>query len=252
MHGDLRYARSDDPSTAWAYHPSTFPEGGDSWYRNGTYNNPVLGNYAFHTFLHETGHALGLKHGQESGVYGAMTAAHDSMEYSVMTYRSYVGDPLGGGYANETWGYAQSLMMYDIAALQYMYGANYSTNSGNTTYTWSSTTGAMSVNGVNQGTPGGNRIFMTVWDGGGTDTYDFSNYSTNLNVSPGPWRMDHHLRRSTCSPRRVRRWFAFRGRQHRKCPPVPGQHRFIDRKCDRRLRRRHADRQPGREHSQRK
>ena len=30
---------------------------------------------------------------------------------------------------------------------------------------------------------------MTVWDGGGTDTYDFSNYTTNLtvNLSPGEW-----------------------------------------------------------------
>ena len=32
-----------------------------------------------------------------------------------------------------------------------MYGANYNTNSGNTVYTWSATTGEMSVNGVGQG-----------------------------------------------------------------------------------------------------
>jgi VCBS repeat-containing protein len=32
-------------------------------------------------------------------------------------------------------------------------------------------------------------IFQTVWDGGGHDTYDFSNYTTNLTVSldPGGW-----------------------------------------------------------------
>ncbi len=32
-------------------------------------------------------------------------------------------------------------------------------------------------------------IFTTIWDGGGTDTYDFSNYTTNLNVNlqPGGW-----------------------------------------------------------------
>ena len=80
-------------------------------------------------------------------------------------------------------------MMYDIAALQQMYGANYTTNSGNTVYTWSPTTGEMSINGVGQGAPGGNRIFLTVWDGGGNDTYDFSNYTTNLtvNLQPGGW-----------------------------------------------------------------
>jgi hypothetical protein len=31
--------------------------------------------------------------------------------------------------------------MYDIAAIQAMHGANYNTNSGNTVYSWSSTTG---------------------------------------------------------------------------------------------------------------
>jgi Ca2+-binding RTX toxin-like protein len=47
----------------------------------------------------------------------------------------------------------------------------------------------MFVNGVGQGTPGGNRIFLTVWDGGGQDTYDFSNYTTDLtiNLQPGEW-----------------------------------------------------------------
>ncbi len=34
---------------------------------------------------------------------------------------------------------------------------------------------------------GGNRIFATIWDGGGTDTYDLSAYSTDLtlNLQPG-------------------------------------------------------------------
>lgn len=189
VHADLRYARSSLPSTAWAYYPSSWPEGGDSWYRTGTYDTPVLGDYAYHTFLHETGHALGLMHGHETNVFGPMTPAHDSMEYSVMTYRSFVGDPLSGGYSNETWGYAQSLMMYDIAAVQHMYGANYGTQSGNTTYSWSTTTGEQFINGVGQGAPGGNRIFQTIWDGGGIDTYNFSNFATNLTVdlAPGAW-----------------------------------------------------------------
>src|SRR5262245_13797276 len=79
-HADLRYAGSDAPSTAWAYYPSTKPSGGDSYYNvsNHYYDAPVRGDYAWHTFLHETGHALGLKHGHEKNVYGALPAAHDS------------------------------------------------------------------------------------------------------------------------------------------------------------------------------
>jgi hypothetical protein len=191
--GDLRYADSDSPSTAWAYYPSAGEWGGDSWYRKSgqygaLYDSPQLGSYAYHTFLHETGHALGLKHGQETNVYGALPAAHDSMEYSVMTYRSYVGHA-SAGYTNEIWGYAQSLMQNDIAALQYMYGANFAYNSGDTVYTWSATTGQMSIDGAAQAAPGANRIFRTIWDGGGTDTYDFSNYATDLaiDLNPGAW-----------------------------------------------------------------
>ena len=37
--------------------------------------------------------------------------------------------------------FAQSLMMLDIAAIPYMYGANFNHNSGNTVYTFSTTTG---------------------------------------------------------------------------------------------------------------
>ena len=193
VHADLRYADSDATQTAWAYYPSTGAWGGDVWVRKsgeyGTlYNSPVKGNYAWTTYLHETGHAMGLKHGHETDVYGALPLAHDSMEYSVMTYKSYVGGPTDG-YTNETWGYAQTLMMLDVAALQYMYGANFNTNSSNSVYTWSATTGQMFINGVGQGAPGGNRIFMNVWDGGGADTFDFSNYTTNLqvNLNPGEW-----------------------------------------------------------------
>ena len=80
-------------------------------------------------------------------------------------------------------------MEYDIAALQYMYGANYNTNNGNTIYSWNPNTGQELINGVAQTAPGGNTIFMSIWDGGGTDTYDFSKYTTNLsiNLQPGSW-----------------------------------------------------------------
>jgi serralysin len=188
QHADLRFAMSDKPNTAWAYLPSTAAEGGDAWFNNssGSYKSPAKANYAYFTIMHETGHSLGLEHAHEHFV---MPSSRDSLEYTVMSYRSYVGASTTTGYTNETWGYTQSLMMYDIAALQHMYGANFSTYSGNTTYSWSPTTGEMFISGVGQGTPGGNKILQTVWDGGGVDTYSFSNYKTNLKIDlrPGNW-----------------------------------------------------------------
>jgi len=192
QHADIRLAESDKPSTAWAYYPTTAAPGGDAWFNNtkGYFDNPVLGTYAYAAFVHELGHALGLKHPHEaSGSFGAMPLDKDSLEYSVMSYRSYIGQSTSGGYTNPSGSYPQSLMMYDIAALQKMYGANFNTNSGNTTYRWSPSTGEMLVNGVGQGAPAANKIFLTIWDGGGSDTYDFSNYTTGVTVDlrPGQW-----------------------------------------------------------------
>src|ERR671917_1675522 len=128
-HADLRFGMSDKPSTAWAYFPSTSASGGDAWFNNssGIYDTPRQGNYAAATFIHEIGHALGLEHAHEAFI---MPLDRDSMEYTIMSYRSYVGASATTGYMNETWGYAQTLMMYDVAALQHMYGANFATNRG--------------------------------------------------------------------------------------------------------------------------
>jgi serralysin len=191
QHATLRYAESDSPSTAWAYYPSTSVQGGDAWFNNSShyYDAPMPGNYAYLTILHETGHALGLKHAHEvNGSFGAVPLEYDSLEYTVMSYRSYVGGPTTG-YTLGSTSYPQTLMMLDIAAIQTTYGANYNTNASNTVYSWSPTTGEMFIDGTGQGAPAGNRVFMTIWDGGGQDTYDFSNYTGNLsiNLQPGQW-----------------------------------------------------------------
>ncbi|WP_457092038.1 M10 family metallopeptidase [Microvirga sp. P5_D2] len=189
QHADLRYAQSNTPYTAWGYFPSSFDFGGDVWLNKASkeYNDPIKGTYAFITIVHETGHALGLEHPHEGATI--MPLARDTMEYTVMSYRSYNGASVSGGYDNEKWGYSQSLMMFDIAAIQHMYGANYATNSGNTTYAWLPTTGEMLINGHGQRAPGANRVFQTVWDGGGIDTYNFSRYSSALSIdlNPGAW-----------------------------------------------------------------
>jgi serralysin len=100
--------------------------------------------------LHELGHSLGLKHPHDSG--GAlpnMSGEHGSSEYTVMSY-------------GHTWDHPQSYMQYDIAALQELYGADFTINGGNIVYTWSSQTGGAFVNRFGQGTSVINKVFMTI------------------------------------------------------------------------------------------
>lgn len=189
----IRAANSGDAGTAYAFYPSNAVTGGDTFFGNtydGTSNslkNPVAGNYAWHTMIHELGHSLGLKHGHETGGPGntAVPAAYNSIEFTVMTYSSYIGDNTGG-YDYEQWGAPQTYMMIDILALQTMYGADFTVNSGNTVYTWDPTNGNSYVAGALAIDPGGNRIFSTIWDGDGVDTYDLSNYTTNLRLDLRP------------------------------------------------------------------
>lgn len=181
----IRFANSSDPETAYAFPPDYDELAGDAFF-GGSGRFPVAGNYDYQTTLHELGHTLGLKHGHEKIDHGALPANVDSLEYSVMTYRSYIGGPTDG-YTNERIGYPQTYMMLDIAALQYLYGADFTTNADATIYHWSPRSGEMTVNGEVALTPGDNRIFSTIWDGGGVDTYDLSAYGTDMviNLAPG-------------------------------------------------------------------
>lgn len=187
----LQFAKSDATGTAWAYAPARSEKGGDVWFSNAgdLVGDAQPGNYAWFTMLHEVGHALGLKHPHEAeGAFSAMPKDRDSVEYSVMSYRSFVGAK-GMAYGNDDDSYPQSLMMYDIAALQEMYGANYGFRDTDTTYVWSAKAGQLTVNGVAEAQPLGNKVFLTVWDGGGTDTYSFAGYrkSLKIDLAPGAW-----------------------------------------------------------------
>jgi serralysin len=182
---EMRYAMSSQANpTAYGYYPSEDETGGDVWLGTSepSYLKPRAGNDAWLGTIHETGHALGLKHGQtsESG-FPAMPASRDSLEYSVMTYDTFVGDD-GNSWKYEKWGAPQTFMMADIAALQYLYGADYSVQSGNTVYSWKPGSGDTFVNGVKAIDAGGDVIFATIWDGGGNDTYDLSAYASNVDI----------------------------------------------------------------------
>lgn len=201
---DLTVGMADLTGGGRAFQPGTGRRAGDVWF-DGNPTNPnrfeniLKGDNDWRVVIHEIGHAMGLRHPHEAEVgdlsQTVIPAAQDSMEFSVMTYRMYpnatdLGDTTYPQ-SVETYGYAQSLMMYDIAALQAMYGANFgaAAKNGNTAYTFSSTTGEMFIDGVGQGVPGANRLFLTIWDGGGVDTYNLSNYTTSVTIdlTPGSW-----------------------------------------------------------------
>jgi serralysin len=172
-------------TSAWGYRPNTNngENGGDAWYNvsypNAIYNTPDMGNLSYVTIMHELGHQLGLKHPFQTQNFGPTPAEVDNRNYTVMSY-------------NKIGGSVQSFMQKDIAALQHMYGADFTTNAGDSTYKWNPSTGEMTINGATgRGAPTVNKVLMTLWDGGGNDTYDFSNYTTALKVdlNPGAWSL---------------------------------------------------------------
>ncbi len=192
-HAQLRFAntRSESLETAEV---ADFPGGnltatrdddGDIWFgpNYGKYLYPKAGTYGWATHLHEIGHGLGLKHPHDDAGWLRIVAEEwDWLEYSVMSYRSHENDDVEGSYVNEYGGFPQTFMMNDIAALQYLYGANYEINAGDTVYSWRPWSGTTMVDGKVAIEPESNRIFATIWDGGGTDTYDLGTYRSDLSL----------------------------------------------------------------------
>ena len=205
-HAIHRFANTTAVGSAYGNFPSDWFAAGDKWFNLGQpyYSTAQIGNWGAATIMHEIGHTMGLKHGHQDYTFvnlsgnlhvsgsrfgtEALPSSHDGQAYSLMTYRGWIGQTTIS-FQGDAYNQPQTYMQDDIAALQYLYGANYNTNSGDTTYTFSITTGEMLVNGVSQGVPTANIVFRTVWDGGGNDTYDLSNYTTPLSIDlrPGAW-----------------------------------------------------------------
>ena len=210
VHGNIRISQTSSSleASAEGNFPGSDASDGDIWFGQTNqpfYLTPQIGNWGQATFMHEIGHTMGLKHGHQdytpydltiggyldgpAPFYGsaALPADHDGQAWSLMTYRSDPGNDVV--FEGDEFNQPQTYMQDDIAALQYLYGANFHTNETDSVYTFSATTGEMFINGVSQGVPDGNKVFRTIWDGNGNDTYDFSNFTgdESVDLRAGGW-----------------------------------------------------------------
>ncbi|WP_289296705.1 M10 family metallopeptidase C-terminal domain-containing protein [uncultured Reyranella sp.] len=163
-------------------------------------SDQLYGNDSFATIIHEIGHAMGLKHPFEPFPNGAISADRSNIEFTVMSYSSFLSGEVSVN-ANTIAPNGSSVsgyMMYDIAALQAMYGANFAKGKTDTTpaeksvYTWSNSTGQQYINGEeapDTGTTETHKIFQTVWTQGADTTYDLSNFNGDQydDLRAGQW-----------------------------------------------------------------
>jgi Ca2+-binding RTX toxin-like protein len=179
--GDIRVALTSVFSSGVAgaaYYPTSLPVGGDVWLSSSymASNSALPGTGGFSTFIHELGHALGLSHPLNNP-----TVASFSQQLSVMSYNDWPNNlvrtvtDLGGGSFQFSYDplTPSTPSIVDIAAIQYLYGANTTYNAGDTTYTFSSTI----------------PFLKTLWDAGGNDTISIGNFSTDcvINLNAGQY-----------------------------------------------------------------
>ena len=134
------------------------------------------GSYYYLTFTHELGHALGLKHPHDSrypydvfpGVQNSADGGDNGLNagpWTVMTYNDKTANN-GVSPSTESYsGFLTGLGAFDIASVQYLYGANLGTNTGNDIYTMSDLNG-----------------FSCIWDNGGVDTISAFGMTSSVTI----------------------------------------------------------------------
>jgi serralysin len=118
------------------------PSGGDIWLNSSRFGDGGTGNLFLNSILHEIGHALGLSHSTFDG--GNSLAMEAQQNYTIL---SQVRDKYGTFEATK-------LQLYDISALQFLYGTAQDRNPDDTVYSFGST-----------------ETIESIWDTGGHDTF---------------------------------------------------------------------------------
>ena len=173
------YRSATDGAGAYANYPGSTASGnvaGDLWLNNKYVSQTDLpfGSYDLYVVLHELGHAMGLDHPGDYNAAPGVTITYnnsaqfvqDSNQYSVMSYFAAVATEPD---APDT--YADTLMLYDIYAVQQLYGVNSATRAGNDTYGFHSSVGGTYDFATNTDP------LLCIWDGAGRDTLDLSGFS---------------------------------------------------------------------------
>ncbi|MFU8905790.1 M10 family metallopeptidase C-terminal domain-containing protein [Proteus sp. DFP240708] len=162
----------------------TYFEGLDDWvflYKNnndnGHINNPEktlgLGSAIRKTIIHEIGHSLGLSHTFTSDSE-LPDIEENSLKYSIMAYEKPKKE-----YADFGVNYPMNPLLLDTYLIQKLYGKNMTTRTGDTIYGFNSNTerdfySLHSTDDV---------LVSCIWDAGGNDTLDFSQYNVNQKIN---------------------------------------------------------------------
>ncbi len=131
--------------------------------------------------MHELLHTLGLDHpgpynGDSANYESQALFYQDSHQYTVMSY--WTADVTGADHeANGLFYFASTPLLYDVAALQHLYGANMTTRTGDTVYGFNATAGRAVYDLAAHP-----QSVFTIWDAGGRDRLDLSGYGSASSI----------------------------------------------------------------------
>jgi hypothetical protein len=159
--GQMRYAYSEAPNSmgyaGFAFYPSDASIGGDVWI-GADQSTAKWDFYRADLILHETLHAMGLKHPFEGAV--RLDSQTNAIPNTVMSY-----SPVAGSSSGSLSRYPVEPMSLDIQQLQNLYGAA-DHNVGDTVY--------------NLADPSFRTNFRALWDSAGIDTLDASSVGAGV------------------------------------------------------------------------